>query len=92
MEIKITLTEVEEKALAYVASSPQGWVENAAKERARVAIEEIFQLEVQRMLADPNTTEIPADREAVVLAADIQSAADRHAANAALLQENRNNA
>jgi hypothetical protein len=41
-------------------------------------MEEIFQMEVQRMLADPTITEIPADREAVVLAADIQSAEERN--------------
>lgn len=76
MEINITLTEAEAKALAHVAYSPQDWAENAVKERARIAMEEIFQSEVQRMLADPNTTEIPADREVVVLAADIQSAAE----------------
>lgn len=79
MEIKIKLTEAETKALAYVAYDPQEWAENAVKERARIAMEEIFQTEVQRMLADPNTTEIPADREAVVLSANIQSAAERQA-------------
>ena len=77
MNITISLTEAEAKALAYVAYNPQDWAENAVKERARIAMDEIFQLEVQRMLADPNTTEIPADKEAVVLAADIQSAAER---------------
>jgi len=77
MEITITLTEAEAKALAYVAYSPQEWADNAVHERARIAMDEIFQIEVARMLADPNTTEIPADREAVVLAEDIQSAAER---------------
>ena len=77
MEIIVTLTEAEAKALAYVAYNPQEWAENAVKERSRIAMDEIFQAEVQRMLADPNTTEIPADKEAVVLAADIQSAAER---------------
>lgn len=80
MEITITLTEAEAKALAYVAYSPQEWADNAVHERARIAMDEIFQIEVARMLADPNTTEIPADREAVVLAADIQSAAERQQA------------
>ena len=79
MEIKITLTEAEAKAMAYVAYDPQEWAENAVHERARIAMDEIFQMEVQRMLADPNTTEIPADREAVVLTADIKSAAERQA-------------
>lgn len=79
MEINITLTEAETKALAYVALDPHEWAENAVRERARIAMDEIFQAEVQRMLADPNTTEIPADREAVVLAAEIKSAAERQA-------------
>ncbi len=79
MEITITLTEAETKALAYVAYDPQEWAENAVKERARIAMEEIFQTEAQRMLADPTVTSIPADREAVVLAADIKSAAERQA-------------
>jgi hypothetical protein len=77
MNITITLTEAEAKALSYVAYDPQEWSENLVKERARIAMDEIFQLEVARMLADPNTTEITADKEAVVLAANIQSAAQR---------------
>ena len=77
MEYIITLTDAEKKALDYVAYDPQEWIQNAASERARLAMEEIFQLEVARMLADPTITEIPADREAVVLAANIQSAKER---------------
>ena len=77
MEIKITLTEAETKALSYISASPQEWAENAVKERARIAMDEIFQFEVQRMLSDPTITEIPADREAVVLAANIVLAVDR---------------
>jgi hypothetical protein len=77
MEYIITLTDAEKKALDYVAYDTQEWIQNAASERARIAMEEIFQLEVARMLADPTITEIPADREAVVLAANIQSAKDR---------------
>jgi hypothetical protein len=79
MEITITLTEAETKALSYVAFDPQEWAENAVKERARIAMDEIFQSETQRMLADPDVKSIPADREAVVLAADIKSAAERQA-------------
>lgn len=79
MKYTITLTDAQHKALAYVAFDPKEWIQNAASERARVAMEEIFQMEVQRMLNDPNIKEIPADREAVVMAADIQSAAERNA-------------
>ena len=79
MEYTITLTEAENKALGYVALDQQDWIDNAVHERCRLAIEEIFQAEVQRMLADPTITEIPADRDAVVLAANIQSAAEKQA-------------
>jgi hypothetical protein len=77
MEITITLTEAEHKALAYVALDPVDWVQNAAQARAIAAMEEIFQETVRIALADPNTTSIPADREAVVLASTLPSAAER---------------
>lgn len=80
MEIKITLTSTQEKALAYVAASPQEWAENLVHNRCRIAIDEIYNMEVARMTADPNITSIPADKDTVVLAADIQSAAERNAA------------
>ena len=73
----ITITDAELKALAYSVVDPQEWVDNAVHERCRVAMEEIFVAEVARMVADPTTTSIPADREQVVLDADIQSAKDR---------------
>jgi hypothetical protein len=79
MEIKIVLTEAEAKALAYVAYSPQEWAENAVHERARIAMDEIFKLEIERMLSDPNTKEIPADREQVVLNANIKTVAELQA-------------
>jgi len=77
MIIKIELTEAQEKALAYVASSPQEWAENAVYNRCRQAIDEIYALEVKRITDDPDITSIPADKDAVVLAADIQLAAER---------------
>lgn len=67
MKIIVTLTEAEAKALSCVALDPQEWAENAVKERARIAMEDIFRQEVARMLQDPSITEIPADRETVVL-------------------------
>jgi hypothetical protein len=70
----IELTDAELKALAFVALDPYDWMVNAVKERCRLAMEEIFQAEVARMVQDPKVKEIPADREAVVLAADIKPA------------------
>lgn len=80
MNITITLTATQEKALAYVALSPQEWAENVVHNRCRQAIDEIYNMEVARMTADPDITSIPADKDAVVLAADIQSVAERNAA------------
>ena len=85
MNITITLTAAQEKALTVVALSPQEWAENAVHERCRIAIDEIYNAEVARMTADPSITSIPADKDAVVLAADVQSAAERNAAAAAEL-------
>jgi len=81
MNITITLSAAQEKALAFVAASPQEWAENAVHNRCRQAIDEIYADEVARMTADPDITSIPADKDAVVLAADVQSAAVRQAAS-----------
>jgi len=74
-----TLTAAETKAMEHVALSVQDWADNALQNRARIAMDEIYDSEVARMTADPDTTSIPADKEAVVLAADIKSAAVRQA-------------
>lgn len=79
MKITITLTTAQEKALAYVAVSPQEWSENLVHNRCRKAMDNIYDMEVARMTADPDITSIPADKEAVVLAADIKSAVQRNA-------------
>lgn len=76
----VTLTDAELKALAYVAADPQDWIDNAVHNRCRIAIDEIYAAEIERMTNDPDITSIPADKEAVVLAAEVQSAAERQAA------------
>lgn len=75
----ITLTDAEDKALRYVALDPQDWIDNAVHNRCRQAIDQIYQEEVERMTNDPEVDSIPANKEQVVLAAEIQSAADRQA-------------
>lgn len=75
----VSITDAEKKALEYIAISVQDWVDNAVDNRARIAIDEIYNAEVARMTADPDITSIPADKDAVVLAADIKSAATRQA-------------
>ena len=81
----VTLTDAELKALAYIAYSPQDWIDNVVHERCRIAMEEIFTAEVARMVADPTTVSIPADRDAVVLAADIKTAKEIHEENMVLV-------
>jgi hypothetical protein len=74
-----TLNDAENKAMEHVALSVQDWVDNALHNRARIAMDEIYASEVERMTNDPTITSIPANKEAVVLAADIKSAAERNA-------------
>ena len=75
----VSITDAEKKALEYIALSVQDWIDNAVNNRARIAIDEIYNAEVARMTADPDITTIPANKDAVVLAADIKSAATRQA-------------
>jgi hypothetical protein len=75
----VSISDAEKKALEYIALSVQDWIDNAVDNRARIAMDEIYAAEVARMTADPAITSIPADKDAVVLAADIKSAATRQA-------------
>jgi len=79
MNYTITLTETEKLAMEYIAYDPQDWVENAMKERARLAIEDIVKIAVDKFL-EANQT-IPGSREEIVAAAYandwIQTAKDK---------------
>jgi len=67
MNYTIELTETEKLAMEYIAYDPQTWVENAMKERARLATEEIVKIAVDKFL-EANQT-IPGSREEIVAAA-----------------------
>jgi hypothetical protein len=73
----ITLSAAEDKALHVVALSAQDWIDNAVHERCRIAIDEIVNAEVQRKLAAGEP--ITGSKEDIVIAADIESAAERQA-------------
>ena len=73
----ITLSDAEDKALGVVAFSQNDWIQNAVKERCRIAIEEIVAAEVQRKLASGES--ITGSKEDIVMAAQIESAAERQA-------------
>ena len=72
----ITLTDAEDKALSYVAASQQEWIDNAIHERCRIAIDEIVNAEVQRKLAANEP--ITGSKDDIVMAADIETAAERN--------------
>lgn len=73
----ITLSEAQDKALSTVTLSQQDWIENAVFERCRLAIEDIVSVEIQRKLAAGET--ISGSKEDIVLAADIETAAEKNA-------------
>ena len=75
----VTLTDAEDKALRYIALDPQDWIDNAVHNRCRQAVDQIYTEEVERMTNDSSVESIPANKEQVVLAAEIQSAAERQA-------------
>lgn len=68
LTITINLTDVEEMALRYVAADPQEWLESFVKYRSGVAIDEIYQKEVERLTA-AGADSIPTNKTTVVLAA-----------------------
>jgi hypothetical protein len=65
--------------MEYIAYDPQNWVENAMKERARLAIEDIVKIAVDKFLEAGQT--IPGSKEEIVAAAYennwIETAKDR---------------
>jgi hypothetical protein len=72
----ITLSDAQDKALSVIAVDQQDWIENAVFERCRIAIEQIVNTEVQRKLAAGEP--ITGSKEDIVMAADIETAAERN--------------
>ena len=63
----INYTESENLAMSYIALSVDDWVQNACHERARIAIEEIVQITVQKCLE--NNIQIPGSKDEMVVLA-----------------------
>ena len=77
----VNYTETEDLAMQYVAADVDFWIQNMSHERARVAIEEIVQLAVQKYLEEGK--QIPGTKEEIVAGAYangwIKTAAQRNA-------------
>ena len=71
MTITVELDDLEEKCLRYMAADPEDWVLNFIQARVFSVKQEIYSSEVKRMTADPNVENIPANVDAVVLAANV---------------------
>tara|TARA_R100000353_G_scaffold162009_1_gene122095 strand:- start:38 stop:298 length:261 start_codon:yes stop_codon:yes gene_type:complete len=52
MDYTITLTDTEKKSMEFVAFDVKDWISNAAKERARVAKEEIIAINTKHCNAN----------------------------------------
>ena len=64
MQITITLSDFEVKALSFCMLDPHQWVENAIKERARISAEELCSAYVSYALQ--NSLEVPQTKEAII--------------------------
>ncbi len=62
--ITVKLTDTEYKAMQFIAMSPQEWVENSAKNRARKAIDSICEILIEH--CNENSIAIAVGKEAQV--------------------------
>jgi hypothetical protein len=87
MNYTVQLTSAEDKALGYVALSQGDWINHAAKERCRVAMDEIAAIAMQKCF-DSNTA-VPSTKDELVELAFargwVKSGAQRNAEHEATL-------
>ena len=73
----ISLNDIETKAMHFFAVNPQEWIETAVQARIQVAMEDIFNAEIKRLLEDPNIQSIPANKAEVIRNAQVKTAKER---------------
>ena len=69
MSVSLTVqcSDIEYKALQHYMADVQDWLQITLTGRAGVAIDDLVKREMARMLADPTITNIPADKNTLVL-------------------------
>jgi len=81
----IELTQTEDLAMQYAALDVDDWIQNAAHERAKIAIDEIVKIAVEKFLEAGQS--IPGSRDEIIAAAFsngwVKTAAQRNAEMAA---------
>jgi hypothetical protein len=80
-EFTVTLTDVELKALQYVAYDANDWIQNAVHERCRLAIDEMVSIEVSNRLNAG--LPVSGTKEEIVMASTLPNAKERHEAKLA---------
>ena len=89
MDYKITLTDTEDKALAYAAASQQDWIDNVIHNRCRIAIDDIVKIAVDKFLAAGDS--MPGDRDEIVAIAvergGVKTAAQRTVEATAIMEK-----
>lgn len=64
--IVFEITDNEQKVLAHYCMDPQDWIENAVNHLIQGAKDEIFELELDRILADPDIGTMYNDKDTIV--------------------------
>lgn len=64
--IVFDITDNEQKVLEHYCVDPQEWIENAVDHLVQNAKEKIFNLELERIMQDPDVKEMVTDRDQIV--------------------------
>ena len=67
MDYTVTLTNTEDQALSFVALSQKDWIDNVVKNRARIAIDEIVKIAVEKYIEVGES--MPGSKDEIVAAA-----------------------
>ena len=78
LTLTVNVSGAEEKALRYSMADPQEWFANFVNYRIRVAMQEIYDAEIEKIKSNPKATTIPINVKQVVTDANIKSAAERN--------------
>lgn len=68
-QITFEMTDAEAMVLEHISYDPLDFIENIVTWQARIAIDELANAEIQKMIEDPTTPTIPPTKEEIVLAA-----------------------
>jgi ABC-type branched-subunit amino acid transport system substrate-binding protein len=73
---RIILTDVEQKAMEYISTDVNFWIQNAVHERARLAIEELAANHISAKLAAGES--VSGTKEEIVMKSDLPNAVARN--------------